>query len=405
MRPEACIAANPAGLGRRGAGRAGLVLWLCLVSTPASAAGVASAPYGVTKDGRGVTAYTLTNDTGASATILDYGGAVSAIRVPDREGRLGNVVMSFADIAGWESMGHANSIIGRVANRITKGFTLDGIYYPLQQTGAQGTTMHGGPPNYATRIWTVAPVKRSDGAALTISLVSPDRDQGFPGTVTIAATYRFTNDNALRLDISATTDKATPLNLTNHIYFNLAGNSVVPVYDHELQVMTDRVANAEIGGQAKGPFALVAGTPYDFTKPTAIKERLALARGPEYADQTTAPPVPAGMVRSFNIPFWLRDGDNRLDRVAVRLHDPLSGRVLDVRTTEISPHVYTPALVRGDYLSDAGKPFTRVPSIAIETQHLPDSPNRPDFPNVVLRPGQTFRSTTIFSFTTDKAAR
>ena len=111
------------------------------------------------------------------------------------------------------------------------------------------------------------------------------------------------------------------------------------------------------------------------------------------------------MVRSFNIPFWLHDGDNRLDRVAVRLSDPASGRILDVRTTEISPHVYTPAVVRGDYMSDSGRPFTRVPGIALEMQHLPDSPNRPDFPSVVLRPGQTFRSTTIFTFTTDRASR
>jgi aldose 1-epimerase len=384
---------------------AGLAVTLLLIGTTARAATVKAAPYGTTKDGRIVTAYTLTNDKGASATILDYGGTVAAIRVPDRDGKLGNVVMSFADMSGWESIAWANSLVGRVANRITNGFTLEGVRYPLQQTGPQGMTMHSGPQYYGTRIWTVAPIKPRDGASIKLSLFSPDGDQGFPGTVRVNATYRLTNDNALRLDLSATTDKATPINLTNHLYFNLSGNSTVPVYDHDLQVMTDRVANADVGGETKGPFALVAGTPYDFTKPTPLKERLALALGPEFGNPATSPPLPAGMARNFNIAFWLRGGDNRLDRVAVRLHDPLSGRVLEVRTTEISPHVYTQPLIRGDYLSDAGKPFTRVPAIAIETQHLPDSPNRPDFPSVVLRPGQMFRSTTIFSFTTDGTTR
>jgi aldose 1-epimerase len=366
----------------------------------AMAAEVQIAPYGVTKDGRAVKAYTLINDQGASATILDYGATVAAIRVPDRAGVLGNTVMAFSDLAGWEGLGHGNAILGRVANRITNGFTLDGVRYPLTPA-ANGTTMHSGPGHYGQRVWIAQPVRRQDGAAITLNLDSPDGDLGFPGHVKVTATYRFTNDNALRLDMSATTDKATPINLTNHIYFNLNGNSTTPVSDHILQVMTDRVATATVGGEAKGPEESVIGTPVDFTKPTVLKERLAIALGPQFADAATAPPIPAGMLRSFNIPYWLRPGDNRLDRVAVRLSDPASGRVLEVRTTEISPHIFTPAQVRDGLLSDVGKPFTRVPSIAIETQHLPDSPNRADFPSVILRPGQTFRSTTIFAFKTD----
>ena len=147
----------------------GLALALLFIAPTAHAATVKVAPYGTTKDGRAVTAFTLTNDKGASATILDYGGTVAAIRVPDREGKLGIVVMSFAEMSGRELLGYANSIIGRVANRITNGFTLDGVYYPLQQTGPQGMTMHSGPQGYGTRIWTVAPIKPSDGASIKLS--------------------------------------------------------------------------------------------------------------------------------------------------------------------------------------------------------------------------------------------
>lgn len=369
--------------------------------TAAVAAGVKVAHYGTTSDGRDVTAFTLVNDKGASATILDYGGAIAAIRVPDREGRLGNVVMSFADLAAWETVGHANSIVGRFANRIRKGFTLDGVYYPLQQN-AQGITLHGGPPPYSTRVWKAEPI-RKDKAAVSLTLESPDGDQGFPGKVRIRATYRFGEDDALRLDLEATTDKPTILNLTNHVYFNLGGNSTTPVYGHDLQVMADEVAVKGADGAPTGELQPVAGTPFDLTRPTVLAQRIAGAQDtPPAAAGNAAPPVPPGMVRSFDHSFVLRRGYDRLERVAARLHDPVSGRVLELRTTEPSIQVYTPA-ARNGVLSDVGKPFTRGPAVALETQHLPDSPNQPNFPSTVLRPGQTFRSTTIFAFRTAPA--
>ena len=368
-------------------------------SGEAVAAEVKSAPYGVTKDGHAVTAYTLINDSGASATILDYGGTVSAINVPDRNGKLGNVVMSFADLSGWEKLAHANAILGRVANRIQNGFTLDGVHYPLPQQDARGVTMHSGPDRYANRLWVVKPIQKQDGAAITLTLDSPDGDQGFPGDLKVTATYRFGNDNTLRLDLSATTDKPTVINLTNHIYFNLNGNSTVPVYDHDLQVMTDVMTEVDPAIGPTGKIIPIAGTSSDFSKPTRISDHLALALGTAYDSAATAPPPPAGMQRSFNISYVLQNGDNRLDRVAARLHDPVTGRVLELKTTETSIQVFTPATEPGN--SAAGKPFTRVPAIALETEHLPDSPNRPQFPSVVLRPGQTFHASTIYSFTTD----
>lgn len=366
----------------------------------ANAAEVKVTPYGLTKDGWPVKAYTLVNDRGASATILDYGAAIAAIRVPDRNGRPGNTVLSFADLAGWEHFGHANSIVGRVANRITNGFTLDSVYYPLTQD-AHGITSHGGPNTYTTRIWSVESTRSHNGAAVTLALDSPDGDQGFPGHVKIQATYRFSNDNSLRLDLRATTSKATPINLTNHIYFNLNGNSTAPVYDHRLQIMADRSAVMEPGASPTGEILPVAGTPFDFTRPTVLKERVALALGPAFDDPATAPPVPAEMVRSFSRPFVLPEWKQPLRRVAARLYDPATGRIMELRTTETTVHLFTPALVRGDLLSDVGRPFTRMPAVALETQHLPDSPNHPEFPSINLRPGHVYRSTTIFAFKTD----
>jgi len=374
---------------------------LAFIALPrAMAAEVKVAPYGETSNGLSVHAYTLINDKGASATILDFGGTITAINVPDRNGHLGNVVMAFSDITAWEKLGYANAIIGRVANRIANGFTLDGVHYNLKQTNEQGVTMHGGPPAYTTRVWQTEPISKKDGAKVTLTLDSPDGDQGFPGHVKVKTVYSFGNDNALRMDLTAITDKPTIINLTNHIYFNLSGNSTVPVSDHTLQVAADRYMEAESGKGPTGKILAVTGTPDDFTRPTRIGDRVALSLSAAYDNAATAPPVPAGMRRSFNEAMVLNDDVRTLKKVAVRLVDPLSGRVLEMRTDEVSIQVFTPATMRDGLLSDAGKAFTRMPSIALEAEHLPDSPNFPQFPTVVLRPGETFKSTTIYGFTT-----
>jgi aldose 1-epimerase len=364
----------------------------------AQAAEVKVEAYGVTKDGKAVKAYTLINDSGASATILDYGGTISAIRVPDRKGTLGNVVLSFKDVATWEALGHANALIGRYANRIFHGFTLDGTHYPLTET-SPGVTLHSGPSTYSSRVLSVDPIRKADGAAVTMRLDSPDGDQGFPGHVQVAVSYRFSNKNVLRLDFTATTDRATVINLTNHIYFNLNGNGTTPVYSQELQMMADQYSpKGPDGGQLDS--ASVAGTPFDFRQPTALGERIAATSDPAMA--TTGPgaqPIPAGQLRSFDGSVILRQPG--IDHVAARLHDPISGRVMELRTSETSVQVFTPSAERAGFLDEDGKPFTRGPAIALEAQHLPDSPNHPGFPSTVLRPGQTFHATTTFAFSTD----
>lgn len=369
----------------------------------ALAADVKAAPYGSTKDGQAVTAYTITNDRGNSVTILDYGATIAAVRVPDRDGKRANVAYSFAGMDGWEASGHANAVIGRVANRIVNGFTLDGVRYPLKP-GANGVTMHSanGYTGYSERMWKAEPIRGRDSVTLTLD--SPDGDQGMPGAVKVRVTYRFTNDNALRLDFAATTDKATPVNLTNHIYLNLLGNSVAPVFEHRLQVNADQIAGEPNGVGVEGQLRPVAGTPFDFTRPTPVKDRLAMALGPQYVPgprppgAEPPPPTPPTHIRNFNLPFFAQNG---LDRVAAVLSEPTTGRVVEVRTTEPSAHIYVLPRARGEVLSDVGKPFTLAPAIAIETQHLPDSVNFPQYPSTILRPGDTFRSTTIFTFKTD----
>jgi len=369
-----------------------------LTAGSAMAGEVRVAEYGTTRDGAAVRAYTLVNDRGAGVTVLNYGGAITSIRVPDRLGQLGNVVMSYADLAGWEAVGHANAITGRYANRIRNGFTLDGVHHRLQQNPA-GITLHGGPPAYAVRVWTVEPVRKRDGARLTLSLDSPDGDQGFPGRLKVLATYSLTNDNALRLDFTATTDRATVINLTNHIYFNLNGSSTAPVQAHRLKLEADRIAVKDPRGMPSGELKPTAGTSLALDRPIPLSQLVAAAADPAFAaPRSDAPAVTPGQVRNFDHSYTIRRGYNRLGRVAARLEDDASGRFMEMRTTETSVQVFIPAASRPGLLSDVGKPFQPGPAVALETQHLPDSPNQPAFPSTVLRPGQTFQSTTIFRF-------
>jgi aldose 1-epimerase len=326
----------------KGAAIAMTLMALASGHSSARAGEVQAAQYGTTQDGRVVTAYTLINDTGASATILDFGGTISEIRVPDREGRLGNVVMSFADLTGWEAVGHANANIGRYSNRIRGGFMLDGVHYPLQQN-ASGITLHGGPPPYSTRIWTAAPIQLQDGAAVTLWLESPAGDQGFPGTLRISATYRLTDDNALRLDFGATTDRPTVLNLTNHIYFNLNGNSTSSVYGHRITLAADRVAVKDSIGILTGELKPVQGTALDASSAIPVIQLVASAADPAFAAPRSPANTPTpGQLRNFDHSYAFPCDRNRLDRVSARLEDDDSGRIMELRTTEPSVQVYVP---------------------------------------------------------------
>ncbi|MDB5740459.1 MAG: Aldose 1-epimerase [Alphaproteobacteria bacterium] len=330
--------------------------------------------YGNKSDGTAVTAHTLGNAR-LSATILDMGGTITAIAV---EGR--NVVLGLDGLAAYEASGSWNCVIGRYANRLKNGFTLDGTHYPLVQD-VNGITLHGGKGHsWGARLWTL--VEAGDDF-LALRLVSPDGDQGFAGAVTVDVTYTLADDG-LRLDYTAVSDAPTPINLTNHLYFNLAGEG--PVTAQLLQINADAMTPTDEHQIPSGEIASVAGTAFDFREPAAIGARV----DSEEAQMRLA----RGLDHNFVLN---RTSPEALDWAA-RLTDPASGLVLEVLTTEPGIQVYSTNNVKGTQRNAAGAMIQPRDGLALETQHFPDSPNQPAFPTTILRPGETFRSTTLFRF-------
>jgi aldose 1-epimerase len=336
--------------------------------------------YGTKADGTPVHAFTLKKGS-VSATILDMGGTITAIRVPDRSGASRNVVLGLKDLAAYEASGWWNCLIGRYANRLRNGVTVDGRHYPLAQD-AHGVTLHGGRgQSWGARVWQVTDTSHE---TVTLRLISPDGDQGFPGTVTVEVSYRVT-ENGLRLDYQATTDAATVINLTNHIYFNLAGSD--SVLSQFLQLNADAITPTDERQIPNGQIMPVAGTAFDFHLPTPLGERvdrdepqMALARGLDHnfvLNMTTA-----------------------LDWAA-RLRDPGSGITLEVLTTEPGIQVYSTNNVKPGQFNARGEEIQKRDGLALETQHFPDSPNQPEFPSTLLLREESFRSTTVFRFAVD----
>jgi aldose 1-epimerase len=346
------------------------------------AAVVTAQPYGTLSDGRPVREYTIRGERGLVVRFLNYGGIVTAIEAPDRQGRRANVVLGFGNIVDYEAK-NANyrfgAIVGRYAGRIADArFTVGGQEVRLQANDGPHA-LHGGAPGFDSRIWRVEPIR--GGAVLRYT--SPAGEQNFPGRLDIAVTYRIAG-NALRIDYEARTDAPTHLNLTNHSYFNLAGAGSGSVLDHRLQLRSDRVLETDATGRpGAGGFA-VAGTPFDFRRAAPLRVCTSV-RHPQLDGR-----------RGCNH-SWLLPADGRLRRAA-RLTDPASGRVMDVLTTEPSLHVYTANWIPGTDAGAQGIVYRAHDAVALEAQHLPDSPNRPDFPSTLLRPGQVFRSTTIYRF-------
>jgi aldose 1-epimerase len=335
--------------------------------------------YGHKSDGAAVHAFTLKNARGMTATVLDMGGTLTAIHLAGPGIR--NMVLGLKDLAAYEASGWWNCLIGRYANRLRHGFTLDGRQYPLAQN-EHGVTLHGGRgQSWGTRIWDVI---ASSDAQLSLRLVSPDGDQGFPGTLTVTVTYTLTPENELRLDYEAITDAPTPVNLTNHTYFNLAGHG--PVTAQALQLNADHYTPTDARQIPTGEIAPVAGTALDFREPTAIGARvdsaepqMALARGYDH-----------NLVLNKSAPGALE--------WAARMEDPESGHKLELLTTEPGMQVYSTNNVNGSQVNAAGAVIKPREALALETQHFPDSPNKAAFPDTILRPGATFRSTTLLRF-------
>jgi aldose 1-epimerase len=364
-----------------------------LMATRALAAPqVSASEYGVTADGSVVRVYTLSNSHGVSAKILDYGGIIAELNAPDRRGRVRNVVMGLSDLHAYEATGGLNSLIGRYANRIKGGFTIEGHHYDLQ-ANPNGVTLHSGRPFYGAMVWNAQTVIEADRAGVTLSRVSPDGEQGFPGELRIRVTYTLNEANDLRLDYEATTGAPTVVTLTNHVYFNLAGNGSGDVYGQQLQVMADQYTPTDSDQVPTGELAPVAGTALDFRQLTPIGAHI------RSGEQQIL------YAKGYDHNFVLRKPPGDAVPLAVRMYDPASGRLLELRTTEPGVQVYTANHMTGTVVSSAGTTFRQGDGLALETEHFPNSPNEPRFPSTLLRPGETLRSSTIFHMTTDKASR
>jgi aldose 1-epimerase len=358
-----------------------------VAAMPAAAADVKLAPYGKTKDGREVTQVTLRNDRGMEVRLINYGAIVTHVIVPDAKGRKTNVALGFANLADYEAKNGNygfGAIIGRYAGRIANArFMLDGKEIRLKANDGPNA-LHGGPGGFDTRIWSVRPVRGRYGVGAEMRYSSPAGEQNFPGRLDVTITYRLTPKNELRLDYRATTDAPTALNLTNHSYFNLAGAGSGTVRDHLLSIPARQILETNEAGIPSGGFVDVAGTPFDFRRPMAIGPML---------DRTH--PQLEGR-RGINH-SWVLGNKGRLVQAA-RLIDPKSGRRLDVLTTEPSLHAYTANWFPGTDKGAQGSLYRQHDALALETQHFPDAPNRPGFPSTILRPGDTYRATTIFRF-------
>ncbi len=348
--------------------------------------------YGTTQGGQAVDIYTMTNDHGVRVRFLSYGGVITEIDVPDRTGRFDDIVLGLSNLHEYETLSaHYGAITGRYANRIARAqFTLDGqTYHLIANNGAN--TLHGGPDALDKKVWDVSPAQVKDGVGATLSYVSKDGEQNFPGTLTTHVTYTLTNDDTLRIDYVASTDKDTVINFTNHSYFNLAGNGSGSVADQMLLVNADRYTPAGPDQIPTGEIASVQGTPLDFRQMMPIGARL------------HSPFQQMLYAHGYDHNFVLNQHPGDSMTFAARAYDPRTGRVIDCLTTEPGLQVYTANGLNGSVVGSAGTTYRQTEAFTLETQHFPDSPNRPDFPTTELKPGQEFHSTTIFRFATDAA--
>ncbi|HVZ30060.1 MAG TPA: aldose epimerase family protein [Asticcacaulis sp.] len=360
-------------------------LFLLLAAAASAEAGtVEREPFGVTQDGKPVDKITLRNDRGMSVSLLTYGGIITDIRVPDRAGHIDNVVLTLADLKAHEARPNFSSLIGRYANRISGGgFTLDGQRFDLVSK-ADGIATHGGPKSFGSQVWAATDVRQGTAPGVTLSLISPDGDNGFPGKLTVEVRYSLDNDNRLHLDYTARTTKPTVINFTHHAFFNLSGAPSVRC--QTLRVAAD--AYLPVNSQklpATGPMS-VNGTAFDLRQPKRLAKVIAAA-DPQIVQAK-------GLDHNFVLS---KAQPGELTEAAV-LSDDATGRRLRILTTEPGLQVYTTGPFNGSLIDVNGHPLQSGAGVALEPQHYPDSPHHPDFPSTRLNPGETFHSTSIYAF-------
>jgi aldose 1-epimerase len=356
---------------------------------------IARQPFGVTPDGIVVDRYVLSNASGIEVAVLTYGGIVQQLWAPDRDGRQANVVLGLATLDDYLAHGghYFGAIVGRYANRIARGrFTLDGVAYELPLNDGPNS-LHGGTAGFDKRVWQAA-VRSPTGGSVRLELryTSPDGEMGYPGTLCVEVAYTLSNDDSLRIDYRATTDKPTIVNLTSHPYWNLAGEGAGAIDEHVLMVDADFYTPVDSTRIPTGEIARVAGTPFDFRQPTPIGARLrdgspqlAIARGYDHNFVLSRP--------SWTSPV-----------LAARVFEPTSGRALEIRTTEPGIQLYSGNFLDGTFRGTSGKAYNQGDGFVLETQRFPDSPNHASFPSSVLRPGELLASTTSYRLSTKQRA-
>jgi aldose 1-epimerase len=350
---------------------------------------VVEAPFGTLADGGKVTLYTLTNAAGAEARIINYGAVVASLKVPDKQGKLRDVVLGYDDLAGYaKDKDFFGCIVGRYGNRIGAGkFTLDGKTYQLDLNNGPNH-LHGGSQGFCKRLWKGEAVKGKNGPGVKLTYVSKDGEQGYPGTATLTVTYTLTRDNGLRIDYLGTTDQPTVFNPTHHPYLNLSGDPTRTILDEEMTIVADKTTPVDAGLIPTGKLADVAGTPMDFRKATKIGARI------------DAKDEQLGFGKGYDHNWVLSGGHTKKPRKVAELYDSASGIVLQILTDQPGFQFYSGNFLNGTIHGKGGVAYQHRTAVVLEAQMFPDSPNHPDFPSTVLRPKQKYTQTTIYQFST-----
>lgn len=350
---------------------------------------IQTANFGTLPNGKLVKSYTLKNANGMEMTVINYGGIITSLTAPDKEGTLGDVVLGFDSLSGYlGGSPYFGALIGRYGNRIAKGkFSIDGKEYSIPTNNAPNT-LHGGDVGFDKVYWEISPADPAQGKnALTLTYTSPDGDQGYPGNLTCKVVYTLTDDNEVKIDYTATTDKKTVVNLTQHTYFNLTGSPANDILSHELMIDAEKFLPVDNTLIPTGELKPVAGTPFDFNEMTPIGARI---------DQKNQQ---LDYGKGYDHCWVLDHNMGTLDKVAA-LYDPASGRYMEIMTTEPGLQFYSGNFLDGTLIGKGGIPCEFRHAVALETQHFPDSPNKPEFPSVELNPGDTYTTTTIYKFST-----
>ncbi len=336
--------------------------------------------FGKTKQDQPVDLYTLTNTNGMTVKITNYGGIVTSLQVPDKNGQLEDVVLGFDSLDKYlEGHPYFGAVVGRYGNRIAKGkFTLNGTEYQLAANNGENH-LHGGIKGFDKVVWNAEIVKKENEVGIKLSYLSKDGEEGYPGNLSVGVIYTLTKNNELKIQYEAETDKPTPVNLTHHSYFNLKGAGNGDILGHLMTISADRFTPVDEGLIPTGELKSVKDTPMDFTVLKAIGERIDRVKG------------------GYDHNYVLNDRDGSLKRAA-KVVDPVSGRVMEVRTTEPGLQFYTGNFLDGTITGKNGKVYHKHYGFCLETQHFPDSPNKPEFPSTILKPGEKYTHTTIYRF-------